>query len=154
MSDLFGGLSGLVKGLSGFMPKDDPDVKLMLAQGELSDLQRQETEIYVQIGKQAYETEKGRFPDLESKLKQIHTNLTEAGERLRSAQAEKDAKEAAQQAEEQMHTCAACGNVNPDGVKFCQECGAKLLPSNCRKCGAALPPGTRFCGKCGLKQER
>ena len=28
MSDLFEGLSGIMKGLSGFMPQDDPNVKL------------------------------------------------------------------------------------------------------------------------------
>ncbi|WP_312613342.1 hypothetical protein [Oscillibacter sp.] len=45
-NDLFG---GLMKGLSGFMPQDDPDVKLMSAQSDLSDLQQQETAIYADI---------------------------------------------------------------------------------------------------------
>ena len=45
MSDLFGGLSGLMKGLSGFMPQDDPDVKIMNAQNEINDLRKKETEI-------------------------------------------------------------------------------------------------------------
>ena len=48
-NDLFG---GLIKGLSGFMPQDDPDVKLMSAQSDLSDLQQQETAIYADIGRQ------------------------------------------------------------------------------------------------------
>lgn len=153
MSDLFGGLSGLIKGLSGFMPQDDPDVKLMNAQSELSDLQKQETELYAQIGKQALDEGIGRFPDLENKLKLVQANMLEAAEKLRSAQVEKDEKEAGRQAEEQEHTCPSCGNINPDGVKFCQECGMKLGVAKCSKCGSKLVPGTRFCGECGAKQE-
>ena len=41
-NDLFGGLSGLMKGLSGFMPQDDPNVMMMNAQNEVSDLMTQE----------------------------------------------------------------------------------------------------------------
>lgn len=52
-NDLFGGLSGLMKGLSGFMPQDDPDVKLMNTQSELNDLQNQETALYAEIGRQS-----------------------------------------------------------------------------------------------------
>lgn len=63
MSDFFG---GLMKGLSGFMPQDDPDVKVMMAQSELNDLQKKEAELYMQIGKQALELEQGRFPELET----------------------------------------------------------------------------------------
>ncbi len=151
MDDLFGGLGGLMKGLSGFMPQNDPNVKLMTAQSELSDLQRQEAELYVQIGKQALKQESGRFPELERRLKLVQENLLEAADKLKRAQAEKDAKEAAQQAEEQEHTCPSCGYLNPDGVKFCQECGAKLGTSKCVKCGAPLTPNTRFCGECGAK---
>lgn len=59
MSDFFG---GLMKGQSGFMPQDDPDVKVT----ELNDLQKKEAELYMQIGKQALELEQGRFPELET----------------------------------------------------------------------------------------
>ena len=131
MSDLFGGLGGLMKGLSGFMPQDDPDVKLMTAQSELSALQQQETETYAQIGRQALTQGAGRFPELESKLRLIQENVSEAQKRLTCAQAEKDAK----------------------GTKFCQECGAKLGAAKCNRCGAPLSLGIRFCGECGAKQE-
>lgn len=151
MDDLFSGLGGLMKGLSGIMPQNDPEVRLMTAQSELGDLQRQEAELYVQIGKQALKRESGRFPELESRLKLVQANMLEAADKLKRAQAEKDAKEAAQQAEEQEHTCPSCGTLNPDGVKFCQECGAKLGIPKCAKCGALLPPSTRFCGECGAK---
>ena len=40
--DFFG---GLMKGLSGFMPQDDPDVKIMNAQNDLNDLLKEEENI-------------------------------------------------------------------------------------------------------------
>lgn len=153
VSDLFGGLSGLMRGFSGFMPQDDPDIKLINAQSELNDLKKQEAELYAQIGKRALEQESGRFPELESNLQLVQRNILAAAEKLKSAQTEKDAKEAARRAQEQEHTCPSCGNCNPGDVKFCQECGAKLGATKCSKCGIPLPPGTRFCGECGMRQE-
>ncbi len=35
------------------------------------------------------------------------------------------------------------------GVKFCEECGAKL-ELKCPNCDANIPPGRKFCGECGL----
>ncbi|CFX17764.1 Double zinc ribbon [Syntrophomonas zehnderi OL-4] len=156
MADLFSGLGNfgnLMKGLSSFMPQDDPDVKLMTAQSDVSDLQRQETELYAQIGKQALAKDSGQYPELERKLRLVQENLIEAQTRMKNAQAEKDAMEAARRAGDDARTCPSCGTINPDGTKFCQDCGAKLGAVKCRKCGAALASGTRFCGECGAKQE-
>lgn len=153
MSDLLGGLSGLMKGLTGFMPQDDPDVKVMTAQSELSDLQKQETELYAQIGKQALAKGGDQFPELESKLRLIRENMSLAGEKLKNAKLEKEAKEAAKRAEDAERTCPECGSRNPDDSKFCLECGRKLGALQCCQCGAELAPGTRFCGSCGAKQE-
>ena len=50
--------------------------------------------------------------------------------------------------------CPECGMQNPDGVKFCQECGSRLGVSTkifCTQCGAENPPGTKFCGECGSR---
>lgn len=44
--------------------------------------------------------------------------------------------------------CAQCDFESPQGLKFCGQCGARLLPV-CAQCGAAAPPGSRFCGECG-----
>ena len=152
-NDLFGGLGGLMKGLSGFMPQDDPDVKLMRAQSDLSDLQKQETAIYADIGRQSLAQSQDRFPELENRLKLVQTNIAEAQARLETVQAEKKQKEQEEQLTEQQCACPTCGYHNLEGVKFCQQCGAKLGVSNCQRCGAALAPGTRFCGECGAKQE-
>jgi class 3 adenylate cyclase/tetratricopeptide (TPR) repeat protein len=46
-----------------------------------------------------------------------------------------------------MH-CPSCGFENPEGLKFCNECGAPLrMP--CSQCGFANQPQAKFCGECG-----
>ena len=44
--------------------------------------------------------------------------------------------------------CPSCGTNNPDGKKFCVECGMPLALS-CALCGAALVGNEKFCGECG-----
>ena len=39
-------IDGIVKGLSGFMPQDDPDVKIFNAQSELKELAGKEEKVY------------------------------------------------------------------------------------------------------------
>jgi predicted amidophosphoribosyltransferase len=48
--------------------------------------------------------------------------------------------------------CPSCGKQNPSGVKFCQECGAKMETAATARlcaCGAEVAPGKKFCGECG-----
>ena len=56
--------------------------------------------------------------------------------------------------------CTSCGKINPEGTKFCSDCGAKIeIPEpvattkECPSCGVVLPLATRFCGECGHKFE-
>jgi class 3 adenylate cyclase/tetratricopeptide (TPR) repeat protein len=44
--------------------------------------------------------------------------------------------------------CPKCQFENREGIKFCEECGAKM-ELKCPKCGAELPLGRKFCGGCG-----
>jgi hypothetical protein len=44
--------------------------------------------------------------------------------------------------------CLGCGFYNRDGIKFCEECGAKL-ELVCPGCNAMIPLGRKFCGECG-----
>ena len=52
--------------------------------------------------------------------------------------------------------CPKCGASNAAGVKFCNECGAKMETGSvpCVKCGAQLQSGTKFCNECGAKQKQ
>ena len=46
-----------------------------------------------------------------------------------------------------MH-CSHCSFDNPDGMKFCGECG-HALQNLCAQCGFDNPSRFRFCGACG-----
>ena len=45
-------------------------------------------------------------------------------------------------------TCPRCRAETREGLRFCEDCGARLAVS-CSVCGAALTPGKKFCGSCG-----
>ncbi|MBT3991633.1 MAG: AAA family ATPase [Rhodospirillaceae bacterium] len=49
--------------------------------------------------------------------------------------------------------CASCKSENPQGNKFCGNCGEKL-PLGCSSCGHPLPSGSKFCGQCGTPAEQ
>ena len=48
--------------------------------------------------------------------------------------------------------CPECQFENPEGIKFCGECGAKL-ERLCPDCNSSSPPNFKFCGECGRKFE-
>lgn len=147
-NDIFG---GLFKGLSNFMPSDDPDAKIFSATNTLNDLQQQEEQIYAKIGKKVLPLINGNaeYTDLLDELRVVQKKLVEANATLKAAQAE---KETAEQASESA-LCPGCGQENPPGTKFCQNCGTKLGSAFivCQGCGAKNKAGTRFCGECGNK---
>ena len=44
--------------------------------------------------------------------------------------------------------CPKCHSDNPEGKKFCGQCGAKM-ERICLDCNASNPPQFKFCGECG-----
>src|SRR5712692_4854557 len=44
--------------------------------------------------------------------------------------------------------CPNCRFENPEGTKFCEECGTKLVQA-CPSCGHEVRPTAKFCGECG-----
>lgn len=46
--------------------------------------------------------------------------------------------------------CPSCGKPSGGG-KFCNNCGANLSLNKCPSCGAQVAQGVRFCGQCGAK---
>jgi len=166
-NDLFGGLGGLgglggalgglMGGLanSGLVPKDTPEGKLLTAQSELSGLQRQENEIFIEIGRQAYAQSPSSWPQ-DAKLKLIQENIASAQAILDEAKQAQEAADAEKAAQDAKGRCPGCGYKNAEGVKFCQECGTPLAaagPARCASCGAELAQGVRFCGECGANQN-
>jgi len=155
MADLFGGLGDMLGGFSNILPKDDPNIKTFSAQKELADLQKQETELYAEIGRKVFEQDgAANYPAEADKLKLIKSNIQAAQDKLDATQNEAKAAQAAQQQADAARTCPNCQHYNPEGVNFCQECGTKLgAPSKafCGQCGMENPPGTKFCGSCGAR---
>ena len=49
--------------------------------------------------------------------------------------------------------CQQCGGENPDGGRFCKDCGASISAA-CPACGGMVISGARFCGACGSPLER
>ncbi|MEY2446943.1 MAG: hypothetical protein QOH79_419, partial [Acidimicrobiaceae bacterium] len=45
-------------------------------------------------------------------------------------------------------SCPSCAADNPEGKKFCGDCGGALALV-CPTCGAAVEAGKKFCGDCG-----
>ncbi|MDO4543114.1 MAG: zinc ribbon domain-containing protein [Clostridia bacterium] len=56
-----------------------------------------------------------------------------------------------------MNKCPSCNAVNPQGTKFCRECGSRMgapeppKPKVCPNCGTTVEAGIKFCGNCGTK---
>jgi class 3 adenylate cyclase len=44
--------------------------------------------------------------------------------------------------------CASCGFENPEGAKFCEDCGTPFRRI-CPSCGQQIRPTAKFCGECG-----
>jgi formate dehydrogenase maturation protein FdhE len=154
LSDALGGLvGGLAK--SGIVPQDDPEVKIFNAQQEIADLQKQEAQLLSEVGRKVMDSEAASvYPQEAGKLKLIRSNIAEAQQTLSTMQSEQQAQQQQAQQEENARTCPQCGQVNPEGVNFCQECGTKLgAPQKafCTDCGAENAPGTKFCGECGAR---
>ncbi len=150
LGSLLGGNFG--KALSGLMPQDAPETKLFKASSNLGDLQKQEAELLAEIGRAAFEQNPGAWPQAD-KLKLIQSNIAAAQAELDTAKRVQEEADAAKAANDAAGRCPSCGHKNPEGVKFCQECGAKLGAAFCTACGAEMKAGTRFCGECGAAQE-
>lgn len=160
-------LEGIVKGLSGIMPQDDPDVKIFNAQNNLEDLTQKEEVAYARLGRQIYESDGAeRFPELKAELERLGIEKVTARQCIQAAKEEKAAKERAEaeeatrrEEEEVSRCCPNCGNYPPEGTNFCQECGSKLsAPVSagkrfCPNCGMEIAAGNHFCGSCGTKVE-
>jgi hypothetical protein len=158
-NDIFGSIGGFFDSIAkGVVPANTPDSKIVSAQVDIKNLKAQESQVMEEIGRAAYEANPTAW-EQDDKIKLIRQNLASAQAVLDEATKQKEAEEAAKTAQSQALTCPnpECGHINPEGTKFCQNCGTKLgieTPTKtfCTSCGAELAAGTKFCGSCGAKQ--
>jgi predicted amidophosphoribosyltransferase len=48
--------------------------------------------------------------------------------------------------------CPKCGQSLSTGAKFCNYCGAKIVPMKyCSECGSQIEETAKFCSFCGAK---
>lgn len=53
------------------------------------------------------------------------------------------------------NVCPHCGAKNPEGQKFCGECGQSIVVGVvCPNCGKVNATGQKFCGDCGTKLSK
>ena len=101
-------LTGIVKGLSGFMLQDDPDVKIFNAQTEMKEFSEREGKIYARLGRQVYETDGGEnYPEIRAELDLLAANKQAAESRPK-------------------RFCPNCGTEVIAGHRFCSGCGTKM----------------------------
>ena len=153
-----GGLGGIVKSLSGLMPQDDPSVQMLNAHTSVNELKTQIEQLYAEIGRKAVDAYGVQsFPAQADRLKLLESNLEAEEKKLGALQSSQEERERAETEAREARTCPECGLENPEGTRFCQECGCKLGEAKracvCIQCGAKLEPGIRFCGECGARQE-
>ena len=190
MKNIFsGGFGGFVKGLNDLMPQDgsagsasqqgsedsgycgyySPQQNAPQDKSELDDLRKQETDVYIQIGKLAVAQQgPSAFGELSEKLLQIQSEIQAQEQKIMEAelaiQRQEEQRKQADQARAQQEQasnmaasqvlCPQCGSANQPGVKFCQQCGTRMGEPSlcfCSQCGSENPADTRFCGSCGTK---
>jgi RNA polymerase subunit RPABC4/transcription elongation factor Spt4 len=159
--DIFG---GLMKGLKPLMNatgmQADDEMKSVMLQGEVSELEGQKRDVFAGIGEAAYKMAKednwdrGVILASATQVEAIDAQLKVKKEELDKAKQADEEKKRLEAEKLAVRTCPDCGELNSEGTKFCQNCGAKLgmqKPSQniCSKCGAVNDPESKFCGECG-----
>lgn len=159
--DLFG---GLMKGLKPLMNvagvQADDEMKAAMLQGEVAELEEQRHKVLANIGEVAYEMaktdnwEREKVLSLCAKVDNINTSIKEKKDEAEKAKQVVEEKKKQEEAKLAARTCPACGEVSPEGTKFCQFCGSKLgvvkpAQNICSNCGAVNDAESRFCGECG-----
>jgi uncharacterized OB-fold protein len=163
--DLF---SGLMKGLKPIMDasgvEQDESMQLAVLQGEVMELEGKKCNALAELGQRAYDFAKSNTWNSEQLLP-LCTAVDDAEMQLKNKRIElekmqkaADDKKREEEEKAAARTCPDCGEVNPEGTNFCQNCGSRLgvkKPSGnvCKSCGAVNGPDTRFCGECGAKLE-
>jgi len=103
--------------------------------------------------KESLEEEKAEEDEKKEKLEEEKPEEGEEKESLEEEKAEEDEEERKKDEEEDVE-CPYCGEQNPSGAKFCQDCGNKLKIEDeemirCQNCGSKNLPEAENCEQCG-----
>ena len=130
--------------------------KLSAMANEISALETSRLMALAEIGEKALAEicDKPDFAELREKFDGIEGRIKELKQQEAALLEEKTRFEKEEKERLIRRTCFTCKAVNPEGSRFCEECGAKLgeLPREyCKNCGTVNPAGMKFCGECGSK---
>lgn len=122
----------------------------------INDLETRHAGILSDIGEKAlpYIAEKPEFAELVSAAGKAAQQIGLLKQQEAELLAEKERREKEEKERLARLTCFSCKTVNPEGAKFCEECGARLgaMPREyCQACSTMNQPGMKFCGECGAK---
>ena len=135
LGDILGGMMSGLAG-SGLVPQNNPDGKLLTAQSEMFKLKKQEVELLLEVGRQAYEQNPSAFPQ-DEKLKIIQASMAEAQAEIDKANQEKE------QAQQEQQEESPAGD-KPRSTPTKEDIDAAYI----KAASAFDTPDTRICKKC------
>ena len=122
----------------------------------ISDLEKQNKELYLQIGRTYYQNHAGEAtdPEIINLISQVNNNMAQIEEKKQQIMTIKGST-----------ICPNCGAEVTEDSAFCTKCGTKIerpappmpeapmqSPGNfCPNCGAVLEEGAKFCVNCGAR---
>ena len=96
-------------------------------QSEISQLEKQQNDIYAKIGRMAVESDgPDKYGDLGTKLIELQENAAAKSAELAELKPEEPKSASAESSGDAGGFCKTCGTKYTPGTKFCSSCGAKL----------------------------
>ena len=121
-------------------------------------LEQQRLSVLAEIGEKALPElcDKPEYADLAAKVNEAAEKIVDLKQQQAALLAEKKQAEKEERERVLKLTCFACKTVNPEGARFCEECGGKLGEpprEYCKTCGMLNGPTMKFCGECGARLD-
>lgn len=134
------------------------DETLCAITDEIAALEKQRLGMFAEVGEMALPAlrDKPEFTELAAKIDKIAEKLGGLRQRESELLEEKARREKEEKERQLALTCFACKRVNPEGARFCEQCGGKLGEpprEYCKACSTLNSPNMKFCGECGAKLD-
>ena len=153
LGDMLGGMVSGIAG-SGLIPKNTPEGKLLAAQSELFSLRKQEAELLLEVGRQAYDENPSAYPQ-DSKLRLIRLNIAAAQSAADEAnqaqeQAGSDSNEKAEsditKEEVRRRYVEVASEFDTPDTRICNNCETRIRDpklTQCFYCGVILDTASK-----------